>query len=228
MNIKAIWHVLSTMLDLPENLIFGGHQQGTKYNRSVMAEMQYTSSSTSSNASRQSNTKAAPTTTTLRILNTYIDVLRTLASGKLICLCLDDLQFADEESLELISNIVNGKIRIVLIATCRREEEVPNALKPVLDGLEANVTRLKLDPLSETDVIEYVASTLYRSREYVFPLAAVALEKTNGNPFYLRQMLDLCYRKNCLWFDFQTSAWEFNLDRVFTEFETENYGKFYA
>ncbi|MCJ1398047.1 hypothetical protein MMC11_001244 [Xylographa trunciseda] len=224
MNIKAIWNVLSTILDLPENLIFGGHQQGTRYNRSVMAEMHNTGSSSSSTKSNPSTARAAPIATSLRILSTYIDVLRTLASGKLICLCLDDLQFADEESLELISSIVSGKIRIVLITTCRREEEVPKALKPILDGLEANVTRLKLDPLSEKDVIEYVASTLYRSREYVFPLAAVALEKTNGNPFYLRQMLDLCYRKNCLWFDWQTSAWEFSLDRVFTEFEAEDYG----
>ncbi|MCJ1382478.1 hypothetical protein MMC17_005591 [Xylographa soralifera] len=223
MNIKAIWHVLSAILELPENLIFGGHQQGTRYNRSVMAEMHNTGSSSSSKSNVPA-ARSAPITTPLRILSTYIDVLRTLASGKLICLCLDDLQFADEESLELISSIVSGKIRIVLITTCRREEEVPEALKPILDGKEANVTRLKLDPLSEKDVIEYVASTLYRSREYVFPLAAVALEKTNGNPFYLRQMLDLCYRKNCLWFDWQTSAWEFDLDRVFTEFETENYG----
>ena len=186
------------------------------------------SSSTHSNPNARLAKIAGPPAQSLRFQSTFLEVLRSLATGKMICFCLDDLQFADEESVELISSIMSGNIRLVLMMTCRREEELPTFLKPVLDGDATNVTRLKLEPLNEQDVVEYVASTLYRSPEYVFPLAAVALEKTHGNPFYLRQMLDLCYRKHCLWFNWQTSNWEFNLDRVFTEFESETYGELLA
>lgn len=228
LSVKGIWHVLSNILDLPENLIFGGQPRVTRLNKSLTSETNNIVPSISSAGSGShllpSSTRGAVVLNPLRISSTYIDVLRALASGKLICMCVDDLQFADEESLELIANIVFKRIRLVLITTCRHEEEVPIALKPILDGKEANITRLQLGPLSEEDVLEYVASTLYRSKEYVFPLAAVALEKTNGNPFYLRQMLDLCYRKACVWFDWQSSAWQFDLDRIFNEFETENYG----
>ena len=225
LGVKSIWHVLSGILDLPENLIFGGQQHGAKFNKSVLAEMRDTVSGSSSTSSRASGSRPLPIAPqSLRISTTYLEVLRALSSGKLICLCLDDTQFADEESLELISSIISGRLRIILITTCRREGELPKSLKPILDGKEAHVTRIELKPLGEKDVIDYVASTLYRSPEYVFPLAAVALEKTNGNPFYLRQLLEICYRKHCLWFNWQTSAWEFDLDRVFTEFENENYG----
>ncbi|MCJ1477411.1 hypothetical protein MMC13_006082 [Lambiella insularis] len=225
LNVKGIWHVLADILDLPETLIFGGHQQNARFNKSVMVETNDSGSIVSSTSSHPPLViRSAVAPSSIKVSSTYVDVLRTLASGKLISICIDDLQFADEESLDLITKIVSGRIRLVLIATCRHEEEVPAALKPILDGSEANVTRLQLNPLSEEDVIEYVASTLYRSKEYVFPLAAVALEKTNGNPFYLRQMLELCYRKACVWFDWQSSTWQFNLDRIFTEFETENYG----
>ena len=238
LNVKAIWHLLYPLLDLPENLIFMGHQRSAKYNKSIMADIRDSSSAskvadvrdTSSSSGSHSNPRlakvAGPPAQSLRFHSMYLEVLRSLAAGKMICFCLDDLQFADEESVELISSIITANIRVVLITTCRREEELPSFLKPVLDWDAANVTRLNLKPLSEQDVVDYVASTLYRSPEYVFPLAAVALEKTHGNPFYLRQMLDLCYRKHCLWFNWQISSWEFNLDRVFAEFESETYGEF--
>lgn len=226
LNVKAVWHQLSSLLELPENLIFGGHPQGSRYNKSVMADMRDSSSTNSnSNSSLQAAIRGPnPPTHSLRFLKTYLEVLRTLASGKLICVSLDDIQYADEESVELISSIVTGKLRIVLLTTCRRVEELPTVFKPFLDGEQAHVTRIQLEPLGEGVVVDYVASTLYRSRDYVFPLAAVALDKTQGNPFYLRQFLDLCYRKHCVWFNWQSSSWEFNLDRVFAEFESENYG----
>ena len=37
-------------------------------------------------------------------------------------------------------------------------------------------------------------------------------------------MLEVCYRKGCLWYSWKDSAWEYNLDSVFAEFETETYG----
>ena len=73
--------------------------------------------------------------------------------------------------------------------------------------------------------MNYIASTLYRPTDYVFPLAAVCIEKTNGNPFYLRQMLEVCHRKNCLWYSWKENAWQYDLDRVFKEFESSLYGE---
>ena len=70
----------------------------------------------------------------------------------------------------------------------------------MLRAKDASITRLPLSPFSEKTVIEYVASALYRSEEYVFPLAVVAFEKTRGNPFMLRQLLETCYRKACIYF----------------------------
>ncbi len=38
-------------------------------------------------------------------------------------------------------------------------------------------------------------------------------------------MLEVCHRKGCLWYSWKSSAWEYDIDRVFSEFETENYGQ---
>ena len=82
-----------------------------------------------------------------------------------------------------------------------------------------------MSPLSESTVIDYVASTLSRSPEHVLPLAIVCFEKTNGNPFYLRQMLELCHRKACIWYSWKISAWQYDLDMVFAEFASAEYGQ---
>jgi signal transduction histidine kinase/tetratricopeptide (TPR) repeat protein len=39
----------------------------------------------------------------------------------------------------------------------------------------------------------------------------------------MREMLSACYRKKCLWYDYQESGWLFDLDRVFEQLEAENY-----
>ena len=38
-------------------------------------------------------------------------------------------------------------------------------------------------------------------------------------------MLAVCHRKGCLWYSWKNSVWEYDLDRVFSEFESESYGQ---
>lgn len=38
-------------------------------------------------------------------------------------------------------------------------------------------------------------------------------------------MLEVCYRRGCIWYSWKDSAWEYDLDRVFTEFESDAYGE---
>lgn len=75
-------------------------------------------SSLSSNSAAQGTAefpRGGSTTKSLRFMNIFVEVLRVLSRNKLICLCLDDLQFADEESLDLLSSIITGKLRVVLM-----------------------------------------------------------------------------------------------------------------
>lgn len=38
-------------------------------------------------------------------------------------------------------------------------------------------------------------------------------------------MLEVCHRKGCLWYSWKLSLWEYNIEKVYSEFETENYGQ---
>ena len=133
-----------------------------------------------------------------------LDVLRILAKRKFVCLWLDDLQFADDESLQLLSAIVAANIQITLILTYRPGEILAEKLEGILDPERANVTTIKLGPLSEEDVIEYVSLTLYRPADNIIPLVAVVQAKAGGNPFYMREMLNMLHRKGCITFSRST------------------------
>jgi predicted ATPase len=58
----------------------------------------------------------------MRLMNIFLDVLRVFTAHKFICFCLDDLHFADDESMELISQIIASRMKMVIIMTYRTEE----------------------------------------------------------------------------------------------------------
>lgn len=236
--VRPVWNVLHNYLDLPEwllNSTSSNLSSTTTHSPSLLRLNAYTPNGTTSRRSSSpainlhcgsaGNTAAdwlrsGGSTKSSRFRNIFLSVLRVLASQKFIALWLDDLQFADQESLDLLQDIVASKTQILFIMTYRQEENLPKGLRT----LARIATRIELKPFTEDQTAEYVCATLHRDREYVLPLVAVIQEKTAGNPFMVREMLDTSYRKSCVLYSWRTSSWEFDLDKIFTEFESSSYG----
>ncbi|CAH0014654.1 unnamed protein product [Clonostachys rhizophaga] len=180
--------------------------------------------------SSQDFLRAGASTKTIRLMQTFLDVLRVFTAHKLVCFCLEDLHYADDESLELISQIIGAGMKMVVIVTYRPDELSPERVQRILHPPESEefprsggpvVTRIPLSPLNEEDIVEYVSKTLRRPPDQVLPLALVIQSKTAGNPFYIREMLSACFRKKCIWYDYRDSVWHFDLDRLFEQFRAE-------
>ncbi|KAI9801461.1 MAG: hypothetical protein M1833_002693 [Piccolia ochrophora] len=237
--VRPVWAVLSSMLDVPDSLL-GNHADALRANSSNPAQYgrllgksdQSTASSKSSSYNGSSGQQSTAdflhgpsSTKSLRFRGVFLDVLRLLAQHKFICLCFDDLHFADEESLELLSNIIAAKIKLAVIVSYRPEEFRVERVRSAVESENANLTRIDLQSLSEEGVAEYVAAALHRPTEYVSALAAVVQEKTQGSPFLMKEFLDQCYRKRCIWYDWKVSLWVYDLDRIFKEFEANSDGQ---
>jgi len=67
-----------------------------------------------------------------------------------------------------------------------------NVLPRELRSLLPNATRVQLNTFTEAQTAEYVAETLHRDKDYILPLVAVVQEKSHGNLFYIREILDTC------------------------------------
>jgi len=247
-HVRPVWPMLHKVLGLPEFLLgpvemSARSPSSSSHNINVLkkhgsspdllasdaAARKPTGTSTSTRNS-QDFLRTGSSTKTTRLTNTFLDVLRMFTHYKFICFCLDDLHFADDESTELISQIIGARLKMVIIITYRPEELSPERVQKIISppkseelpkGGIPTVTKITLTPLSEEDVVQYVAATLSLPKEDVLPLALVILSKTAGNPFYMREMLNAGYRKKCLWYDYLVGQWKYDLDRLFEQFKGE-------
>jgi hypothetical protein len=79
------------------------------------------------------------TTKSTGLINTFLEVLRVFTQHKFICFCLDDIHFADVESLELISRIVSARMEMVIILTYRPESMSPERIARIVEHSNAEV-----------------------------------------------------------------------------------------
>lgn len=219
--VKPYWGFLSGFLDLPPWLLsqFPTHQGSLSAESSTISLRCGSNGDTASDWLRAGGSNSSKSN---RFVSTFLDVLRLLALQKFICITLDDLQYADEESIDLLQNIVKVNIPIVVVLTYRDEQSLPPKLQPLL----MRATKVDLKPWVEEETTEYVAMTLHRSAEYVLPLAAVIQQACKGNPFFVREMLDSCYRKRCIFYSWRSSQWEYDLDKTFDQFSSPDGNEF--
>jgi serine/threonine protein kinase len=118
---------------------------------------------------------------------------------------LDDLQWADLPSLKLIELLVTDpNSQYLLLIGAYRDNEV-SATHPLIHTLEqiqqtgTIINNIILQPLDIVHVSQLVADTLRTDIAKAKPLADLVFKKTQGNPFFLTQLLkslhqeDLCH-----------------------------------
>lgn len=227
----GVWGVLHSYLDLPEWLLSAGSAAKTPQQRDIELTREKNCSRRASSPAIHCGTaghaadawlRSGGTSKSSRFMNIFLDVLRLLAIQKLCIWSLEDVQNSDPESAELIHHIVQAKIPLILIFTFQDEDAIPKELRALLHT--ATATKLQLLPFTEAQTAEYVAETLHRDAEYILPLVAVIQEKSRGNLFYIREILDACYRKHCVYYCWRQGRWCFDLDKVFEIFESPEYG----
>ncbi len=85
---------------------------------------------------------------------------------------------------------------------------------PYGDAVHTKVNTITLQPLSIADIEHLIIDTLYCDPEQAKPLAELVLHKTNGNPFFLTQLLNSLYQENLLKFDFDTAEWQWDISQI--------------
>ncbi|WP_437893409.1 AAA family ATPase [Sorangium sp. So ce124] len=142
------------------------------------------------------------------------------ASTHPLTLFLDDLQWADPASLRILERLLtDAEGNHLLIVGAYRDNEVDAAhpLHATLGELRkagAAIAELTLKPLDMPTVAQIVADTLSAQPHASAPLAALVFEKTEGNPFFLGQLLGALHDAGALWFDAPSEAWAWDVARV--------------
>ncbi|MGK7925580.1 MAG: AAA family ATPase [Spirulina sp.] len=112
-----------------------------------------------------------------------------------LALFIDDLQWADSASLNLLKVLMDESAdSYLLVLGAYRDNEVfpAHPLMLTRDELQkrgANLRVLTLAPLDEMQINRLVADTLLCSTERAAPLSRLVYQKTRGNPFFTTQFL---------------------------------------
>ena len=139
--------------------------------------------------------RSDPETEQYRLFDAVAAWLSRASAERQLLLVLDDLQWAAKASLHLVRHLLrsDGLGRVVVVGTYRDTEMASDhPLVGLLADLRRHpwVSRLALDGLVEADAMEYVAQAA--GHQLVGPAATLARAihaETQGNPFFLREVL---------------------------------------
>ena len=145
-----------------------------------------------------------------------------------LALFLDDLQWLDAATLELLEHLITDpSVRYLMLVGAYRDNEVSSShpLTQTLAAIRkagARMQEIVLAPLGLDDVGWLVADALHCEGDSGHPLAQLVHEKTGGNPFFAIQFLASLAEEGLLRLDADASAWIWDLARIRAKGYTDN------
>jgi predicted ATPase len=157
-----------------------------------------------------------------RLHRAWADLLRGLATADHpIVLFLDDLQWADPATLELVEHLLcDEPLRHLLVIGSYRDNEVQPghplrlALNRIHDKRHDVAREIVLKALSEDDINLLVADTLHCDPESSRSVSAIIAQKTGGNPFFAKELLNMLARDGAFRFVPERGRWSWDEDRI--------------
>jgi len=145
-----------------------------------------------------------------------------------LVLFVDDLQWADSASLNLLDILLTdtGAGYLLCIGAYRTNEvSISHPLMNCVNQIKAARTKVEMisvENLTQENVKQIVYDSVNDSGEKAFSLAELVYEKTRGNAFFVRQFLKLVYEEKLLQFEFGTSSWHWDINRIREKNITDN------
>ncbi len=130
-----------------------------------------------------------------------------------VVLFLDDWQWADTASLDLLETLLGpNPLRYLLVIAAYRNNETVNA-NPFLIKLAAledrngRIERIELSNLSNGDLSRLLSDKLNGPIDQLSELVELILERTSGNPFFTQTFLEFLVESEILTWRDQENCW---------------------
>ncbi len=160
-----------------------------------------------------------PTEALNRFNLTFQKFIRSFASSEHpLVMFIDDWQWADAATLSLLYSLMtDNEISHLLFIGAYRDTEVSVnhpfmvQLEEIRQYQQTAISTLGLSPLNLEHITLFVSDALYCSCERAVPLAKLIYQKTQGNPFFIKQFTQILYSEGILWFDRANGKWGWDI-----------------
>ncbi|MGJ5131975.1 trifunctional serine/threonine-protein kinase/ATP-binding protein/sensor histidine kinase [Bradyrhizobium oligotrophicum] len=145
-----------------------------------------------------------------------------------LALFLDDLQWLDAATLDLIEDVLTrSDLRHLILIGAYRDNEVDTAHPLVrklfiIKATGVKVQEITLAPLGREHIAQLIADTMHCAPIAVAPLAQLVLDKTGGNPFFAIQFISALADEGMLYVDHVTGRWSWDFSRITAKGFTDN------
>ncbi|NET56254.1 MAG: AAA family ATPase, partial [Symploca sp. SIO2E6] len=164
------------------------------------------------------------------VLQNFIQVFAS--TDHPLVIFLDDLQWADFDSLKLLELMIstgntqvsgkqgNGQtpLNLLLIGSYQDNQVSPtHPLMMTITRLQkqgVTVNQINLAPLQLEPISQLIADTLRQDLKSVKPLAELVKRKTAGNPYFVKQFLNTLHEEKLITFDFDYLSWQWDVNQI--------------
>ncbi len=147
--------------------------------------------------------------------------------GKPLVIFMDDLQWADKASLDIIQKLIYSQSdnAFCFVGAYRKEKvSLNNALKSTIEDIQKthkNFKELELKPLSEDDVKNFL-SDLLNIKTGFQDLLNVLINRTMGNPYFIIEYITSLYDQKLIQLDSHKNTWTWDIDKIKDQKVTAN------
>ncbi len=157
--------------------------------------------------------------------NRFITVMQNfvaaLAQSKHpLVIFLDDLQWADSDSLNLIQILmIDDDIQHLQLIGAYRQNEVDSdhpliLTKNSIKKTGQRISEILLEPLTEEHVYQLLEHMFSEKEKNIKELATLVFKKTRGNPFFINQFLYTLHDNQLISFDTEKRRWCWDLEDI--------------
>lgn len=164
---------------------------------------------------RERDQRAGHSTTPARMLREMGEAVESLTADQPLVLVLEDLQWGDVSTLDLIASLAQGRrsARLLLIGTYRPIEVISSGhpLRAIKQELRTHrqCDELPLKPLTEAAVAEYLAAR-FAGSQLPPELARLVHQRTEGNALFMVNEVDHLVAQGALVFN--DDHWELTVE----------------
>ncbi|MBN3779248.1 AAA family ATPase [Burkholderia sp. Ac-20345] len=145
--------------------------------------------------------------------------------GSPLLLAIDDVQWADDATLDFIDALVaDAPANLCVVLTCRPAECDRTArFRAFIERLRGTcATAIDLAPMQASDVVRMIGSFLAEPLDRVHAIGELIHAKAEGNPFHVRQLLRALFDARLVRFDGERHAWTWDREAIERHHDADN------
>ena len=149
----------------------------------------------------------------------FLELIRVISGNRPLVIFLDELQWIDPESQNLLYYILNSDLLHVLVVGtyCDTDIDDRKSFSQTINDLRKNKTNmqyLKLNNLAKGDVAALLMDTFKFNRTELDVLTDRVFQLSEGNILYITRLLNMLTLDNIIRFDYSSHLWRLDAQKL--------------